>query len=41
LVENPELRRKLGQEAKKTAKEYDVSILGRKFIDIILSTISR
>ena len=41
LIESPELRRKMGQAAKKTSKDYDVSILGRKFIDIILSTISR
>jgi len=41
LIENPELRRKIGQQAKKTVRDYDVSILAGKFVDIILGTISQ
>jgi glycosyltransferase involved in cell wall biosynthesis len=35
LIEDSDLRRKLGQQAKTFAKNYDVSVLGKKFIDII------
>jgi hypothetical protein len=39
LIENPHLRQKMATHANKTAKNYDVSILAKKFTDIILDTI--
>jgi glycosyltransferase involved in cell wall biosynthesis len=40
LIENPILRCKMGQEAKKFVKNFDVSVIGGKFVDIILKTIT-
>ena len=40
LIENPDLRCKMGQEAKRFVKNFDVSILGRTFVDTLLSTAS-
>lgn len=38
LIENPDLRLKMGQQAKTVAKNYDVSALSQKFVDIISET---
>jgi glycosyltransferase involved in cell wall biosynthesis len=35
LIEDFDLRRKMGQQAKMTAKDYDVSVLGKNLINII------
>jgi glycosyltransferase involved in cell wall biosynthesis len=40
LIENPRLRCKMGQEAKKFVKKFDASVLGGRFVDIILKTIT-
>ncbi len=40
LIDNPDLRCKMGQEARKLAKDYNVSILAKKFVNTILNTLS-
>jgi glycosyltransferase involved in cell wall biosynthesis len=39
LIENSNLRCRMSREAKETAKDYDITITSKKFIDVVLKTI--
>jgi glycosyltransferase involved in cell wall biosynthesis len=41
LIEHPDQRKQMGKAARKMVKDFDVSILGRKFINLITESIEK